>query len=307
MKFAIVLALFFVLPSQPARAENIGKSSDIYLANFETFSTTPRYQRAEYISFLQRMLSKMEQEQDIPLEARIERDSWSFFAEFWMMLVNNEAWAHGGEDHGTPREQPPQQPPPRRRTVAPATSDGHSGHSHGSEPTAVEPQRQEPPQRARSAPARQEPPESPTNDLPCDPSKQRCCIHSGNFIPVTNGRCLGGSHIGCATLDDGKPGFQCSPFFFGQNEAVQMPFCVKKGPPHDYTNQCAKLGNEQSAQKYILANKAQWDQLQRILKSYCEGAGVPKHNVENCETLKRRAESLGKNSASSERQSEAVR
>lgn len=308
MKFAIMLILFFSVSRQSVRAENVLRRSDIYLANFETFSKSSRNERIEYISFLQRMFAKMEHEQDAPSEARFSRSSWDFLAEFWMMmLVNNEAWAHSGEDHGTPKEQAPQQPPPRRRTVPPAASDGHSGHSHGSEPPSAEPQRQETPTRVRSAPAKQESQESLSNDLSCDPGKQQCCIHSGNFIPVTNGRCLGGSYIGCATSDDGKPGFQCNPFFFGQNEAFKMPFCVEKGPPHDYTNQCAKLGSEQSAQKYILGNKAKWTQLQGFLKSYCEGASVPKHNLENCETLKRRAESLGNSPAPSERESEVVR
>ena len=78
-----------------------------------------------------------------------------------------------------------------------------------------------------------------------------------------------------------------------------MEFCVKKAPPHDYTDQCEKLGDKGSALKYIAAKQSEWNSLKKSLNAYCAGATVAKHNIENCEILKKRAETLGASAAAS--------
>lgn len=142
-----------------------------------------------------------------------------------------------------------------------------------------------------------EPEESPvvatTKGQLCDPSTSKCCIHSGNVIPLTEGRCLGGDYIACTT--NGGQGFKCNKLMFGLNSDGNE-FCVPKGSPHNYSEQCADLSQVKAAdeqhQKFLATNKSEWDALVSTIDSYCKSPDRQSHNVSNCETLAKRSEEM---------------
>jgi hypothetical protein len=126
------------------------------------------------------------------------------------------------------------------------------------------------------------------NYVYCDPSTEDCCIHSGNIIPLTGGKCLGASYISCTT-DKGDHGFRCNPLIFGLNGDSE--YCVKKGEPHQYTRDCEKAAGDldsESKKKFLASHAEAWDEFRRGIQSFCDGDRVRPHNRPNCEALERK-------------------
>lgn len=114
---------------------------------------------------------------------------------------------------------------------------------------------------------------------------KKCCIHSGNIIPLTGGRCIGGNYIGCQ-----PDGFACNPILFGTDSNGGFN-CVPKRAPHEYTKECINTyfdSNKSSAQTYSKDHKLAWDAFRQSIYGYCDGGKVQRHNVKDCDALKQK-------------------
>lgn len=271
-----------VLPTSAAAPAVTKEVRVAYLAEHSDLIRLSPGERSEYLSFVGRVLERMEEPGNFDA-ADYHTSDRGLFA-LLLSEFKGEAWAHGDHAHESPAK-----PAPTRET-APKAEPTADEYFNSLAEQAKKNEISQKSQPMDESAGKSSPAKSRTEGVEC--AIGRCCIHSGNLIPLTGGRCLGAAYISCQTTD-AKEGFKCNPLIFGVN-AKQKPICVPKGPPHNYTDQCNKLSDIKITLQYVEANAKAWNTFQGALAAYCGSKNVPAHNKPNCEVLKKRAASLGK-------------